>query len=549
MAKNPILMVVDDELDVLQAVELDLRRRYSQQYRILKAHNGEIARDTLETLLQRGEAVALLLADQRMPGLTGVELLEHARKLFPAMKAVLLTAYSDTEVAIRAINQVRLDYYLTKPWHPPEENLYPVLDDLLSDWRAGYQPAFEGPQVIGSRWSPQVHAIREFLARNQVPFRWLDPETSPEASQLAGADELPAVLLPDGTRLIRPGNSELAQVVGLRTHAELPFYDLAIVGGGPAGLAAAVYGASEGMRTVLVEKHSPGGQAGTSSRIENYLGFPVGLSGADLARRAVTQARRFGVEILAPQEVERLSLLDQYRILHLADGSALNSQAVLIATGVSYRTLDVPGISGLTGAGVYYGASLTEAPLYRDQDVYMVGGANSAGQAAVYFARYARRVIMLVRGSALSNAMSSYLVDQIRQTPNIEVRTRSQVTCAHGSGHLEQITIRSLDSEEETTLPAAALFIFIGASPRTEWLGEQVSRDRSGYILSGRDLYVNGAPPPGWTLKREPFLLETSVPGVFVAGDVRHHSIKRVASAVGEGAISVQLVHQYLNAG
>lgn len=546
MAKNPILLVVDDEPDVLQAMELDLRRRYARDYRILKAHNGDIARDTLDTLQQRGEPVALLLADQRMPGLTGVELLEHARRLFPGMKLVLLTAYSDTEVAIRAINQVRLDYYLTKPWHPPEEQLYPVLDDLLSDWSAGYQPAFDGPQIIGSRWSPEVHSLREFLARNMIPFRWLDPETSPDALTLAQNDELPLVLLPDGTRLVHPTPAELGRVSGLRTHAELPFYDLAIVGGGPAGLAAAVYGASEGLRTVLVEKHSPGGQAGTSSRIENYLGFPVGLSGADLARRAVTQARRFGVEILSPLEVEHLSVSDQYRILHLSDGIALNSHAVLIATGVSYRKLDVPGVAELTGAGVYYGATLSEAPLYRDQDVYLVGGANSAGQAAAYFARYAHRVTMLVRSSGLSTSMSRYLVEEIQHTSNIEVLTRTQVICVQGTGHLESITLRSLDQETETTLPAAALFIFIGATPNTDWLGDQVARDRSGYILSGRDIYIDNAPPPTWKLKREPYLLETSLPGVFVAGDVRHRSIKRVASAVGEGAISVQLIHQYL---
>ena len=549
MANNPVILVVDDEPEVLEAVAFDLQRGYGERYRIVRAPSGKVALETLTELKRRGRPVALLLADQRMPEMTGIELLQAARQIFPEAKRVLLTAYSDTEVAIQAINRLRLDYYLVKPWHPPEEQLYPVLDELLADWQAAYRPEFEGLRVIGSRWSQQTLEIKEFLARNQVPYRWLDVESKAEAAAYLPdrqAADLPVVILPGGQLLANPDTKTLAAHIGLHTHADLPLYDLAIVGAGPAGLAAAVYAASEGLRTVLVERHSPGGQAASSARIENYLGFPSGLSGADLARRAVTQAKRFGVEILSPLSATGISLNDRYRILQLGSGEALNARAVLIATGVSYRTLDIPGCLRLTGAGVYYGAALTEAPLYRDQDIYIIGGANSAGQAAVHFARFARRVTMLVRGHGLSATMSQYLVDQINATPNITVRDSQRVIATQGETHLEALTIEDVNNGELETLPANALFIFIGANPHTSWLEDVLARDPDGYILSGSDLYTPQGFPPSWNLERRPYLLETSVPGIFVAGDVRHGSIKRVASAVGEGSVSVHLIHRYL---
>lgn len=549
MANSPVILVVDDEPEVLEAVVYDLQRGYGERYRIVRSTSGKVALETLAELKRRGRPVALLLVDQRMPEMTGIELLQAARQIFPEAKCVLLTAYSDTEVAIQAINRLRLDYYLVKPWHPPEQHLFPVLDDLLADWQAAYRPEFDGVRIIGSRWSRQTLEIKEFLARNQVPYRWLDVESSVEAAaylQDRQSDDLPVVILPGGQLLAHPDTKTLAAHVGLHTHASLPLYDLAIVGGGPAGLAAAVYGASEGLRTVLVERHSPGGQAASSARIENYLGFPAGLSGADLARRAVTQAKRFGVEILAPQTATSISLKDNYRILQLGSGEALNARAVLIATGVAYRTLDIPGCQRLTGAGVYYGAALTEAPLYRGQDVYIIGGANSAGQAAVHFARFARRVTMLVRGHGLSATMSHYLVDQIQSTPNISVRDCQRVLATQGETHLETLTIEDVNDGQQETLPANALFIFIGANPHTDWLEGLLARDPDGYILSGSDLHTPQGYPPSWNLQRSPYLLETSVPGIFVAGDVRHGSIKRVASAVGEGAVSVHLIHRYL---
>jgi thioredoxin reductase (NADPH) len=483
-----------------------------------------------------------------MPGISGVEFLEQARAIFPDAKRLLLTAYADTDAAIRAINTVRLDHYLLKPWDPPEHNLYPVIDDALEDWTASYRPPFEGIRVLGNRWSADSHRIKEFLARNQIPYEWLDVEADAEAcSVYLGHDtpQLPFVLLPDGERLVNPQSSELAGRIGLQTRAERPFYDLLIVGGGPAGLAAAVYGASEGLKTVMIEREAPGGQAGTSSRIENYLGFPVGLSGADLARRGVAQARRFGVELLA-QEVSALCLQDQYRLVKLADGSEISCHALLIATGVSYRKLNVPGLEELTGAGVYYGAAMTEAISCRGDDVFIVGGANSAGQAAMFFAQYARSVTMLVRGDSLTKSMSQYLVDSITSTPNIQVRCYTQVAAAQGDGHLETITLADTQTGETETVPAHALFIFIGAQPRTDWLEGVIERDEHGFVLSGPQLMNGGKRPRGWTLDRDPFLLETNVPGVFVAGDVRHGSVKRVASSVGEGSICVSFVHQYL---
>ncbi len=554
MASKPILLTVDDDPEVLRAIERDLRRKYGKEYRVLRADAGATALDVLRQVDERGEPVALFLVDQRMPRMSGVEFLEQARAVFPDAKRVLLTAYADTEAAIRAINTVRVDYYSMKPWDPPEENLYPVLDDLLGDWQAHYRPPFEGLRVIGHRWSADSHALKDFLGRNGVPYQWLDVESSGEEARAlltkAGLDDsgLPVVLFDDGSHLVEPSMQQVAERIGGRTRAERPFYDLVIVGGGPAGLAAAVYGASEGLETVLVEREAPGGQAGTSSRIENYLGFPSGLSGGDLARRAVTQARRFGVEILSPQEAAGIRVEDPYRYVALADGSELSCHALLIATGVQYRTLDAPGMDRLSGAGVYYGAAMTEALSCTGDDVYIVGGANSAGQAAMFFARYARQVVILVRGDGLAASMSQYLIDEISEQPNIAVRAHSQVVEACGEESLERLVIADSATGERETVPAKALFIFIGALPRTDWLDGVVQRDAQGFILSGPDLKRDDKGRiPGWPLDRDPFLLETSVPGVFVAGDVRHHSIKRVASGVGEGSIAVQFIHQYLS--
>lgn len=510
------------------------------------------ALDTLRQLKTRNDPVALLLADQRMPQLDGVGFLSQAMELYPDAKRALLTAYADTDAAIRAINEVKIHHYLLKPWDPPEEQLYPVIDDLLDDWLSNYKPPFEGIRVLGSRWSSKSYDIRDFLARNQIPYQWLDIESAdPLIHQLIESlggetSNLPLVLFPDGTKLAAPSNTEVAGKIGLRMRAEMPFYDLAIVGGGPAGLAAGVYGASEGLKTIIVEREAPGGQAGQSSRIENYLGFPSGLSGADLARRAVTQARRFGVEILAPQEAVGLRLEGPYRVLKLADDSELSCHALLIATGVQWRNLDVPGMERLQGAGVYYGAGPTEAISCKDEDVYIVGGANSAGQAAMHFSKYARRVIMLVRADSLAASMSQYLIEQIQQTPNISVEFRTQVVEVHGENRLEAISIRCGDSGQTDRVAASALFIFIGAVPRTDWLDGVVERDERGFILSGSDLVRNGHRPRGWTFDRDPGLLETNVPGVFAVGDVRRGSVKRVASGVGEGSIAVQFVHQYL---
>jgi thioredoxin reductase (NADPH) len=550
MAK-PVILTVDDDPEVLQAVARDLRHQYGDRFRIIRADSGMSAVEVIHQLKLRNEAVALFLVDQRMPHMSGVEFLEQAMAVFPDAKRALLTAYADTDAAIRAINSVRIDYYLLKPWDPPEERLYPVLDDLLDDWQASFRPPFEGIRVIGNRWSPQSHQVKDFLARNQIPYQWLDVELE-EAHQLTSYAEpdtrqLPLVLFPDGSRLAQPSNLQIAEKIGLQTQAERPFYDLIIVGGGPAGLAAAVYGASEGLSTVMIEREAPGGQAGSSSRIENYLGFPVGLSGSDLARRAVTQARRFGVEILSPQEVTQMRVEDPYRIVQLVDGSELSCHVLLMATGVSYRKLDVPGMANLAGAGVYYGAAMTEAIACSGEDVYLVGGANSAGQAAMYFSKHANHVVMLVRGESLTSSMSQYLIDQIESTSNIEVRTLTTVVEVKGDQHLEAIVLADAKTGEKQVVSAKSLFIFIGASPRTEWLDGIVQRDRQGFILTGPDLIRDGKRPKGWTLDRDPFLLETSVPGIFAAGDVRYGSVKRVASGVGEGAIAVQFIHRYLS--
>lgn len=554
MAK-PVLLTVDDDADVLRAIERDLRRRYSERYRVLRAESGMVALDLLRRLQQRNDAVAMLLVDHRMPEMNGVETLVEAMKLYPNTKRVLLTAYADTEAAIKAINQVQLNHYLLKPWDPPEQHLYPVLDDLLDDWYADFHPPFEGVRVLGTRWSSKSYDVRNFLARNQVPYQWLDADAAdrePDVKRLIeslkpGELKLPLVLFPDGNCLPEPNPQQIAEKLGLRTRAGLEFYDLAILGGGPAGLAAAVYGASEGLKTVMVEREAPGGQAGLSSRIENYLGFPSGLSGADLARRAVAQARRFGVEILSPQEATGVRVEGPYRYVRLSDGSELSCHALLLAMGVQWRTLDIPGIDRLRGAGVYYGGGTTEAISCRGEDVYIIGGANSAGQAAMFLAAYARRVVMVVRGDSLATTMSQYLIDQIKSTSNIQVEYRSRVVEVVGQDHLEAISIQCDQTGDKVQVPAAALFIFIGAEPRTAWLDGIVERDPRGFVLTGPDLMRDGKRPKGWSLERDPGLLESSIPGLFAVGDVRHGSIKRVASGVGEGSIAIQFVHQYLS--
>lgn len=554
MAK-PILLTVDDDPDVLRAIERDLRTQYGAEYRVISSDSPQGALDLLKGLKVRNDGVALLLADQRMPHLDGVGFLQAARLMFPDAKRALLTAYADTNAAISAINQANIDYFFMKPWDPPAEHLYPQLDDLLDDWQASYRPAFQGIRVLGTRWSPRCYELRDFLARSHVPYQWIDVEGSandPETKLLLealgpDAAELPVVLFPDGAKLLNSAPAEVAQKVGLRTRAETSFYDLAIVGGGPAGLAAAVYGASEGLHTVIVEREAPGGQAGMSSRIENYLGFPSGLSGGDLARRAVTQARRFGVEILAPQTVVNMRTEGSYRIIKLADDSEISCHALMIATGVQWRRLDAPGIDRLQGAGVYYGGGTTEALSCKGEMVYVVGGANSAGQAAMNFSKYAERVVILVRGDSLSSTMSQYLIDQIKETPNIQLWTHASVAEVHGDTHLEEISVLCSDTSKVERVPASSMFIFIGALPRTEWLGDAIERDDRGFILTGPDLMQAGERPRKWTLDRDPFLLETNVPGVFAVGDVRHGSVKRVASGVGEGSVAVQFIHQYLS--
>ena len=554
MAK-PILLTVDDDPDVLRAIERDLRSQYGAAYRVISSDSPEAALDLLKGLKVRNDGVALLLADQRMPRMDGVGFLQEARQIYPDAKRALLTAYADTNAAISAINHASLDYFFMKPWDPPSEHLYPQLDDLLDDWQASYRPAFQGIRVLGTRWSPRSYELRDFLARSHVPYQWIDVEFSandPETKRLLealgpDASDLPIVLFADGTKLLNSVPAEVAQKVGLRTRAETSFYDLAIVGGGPAGLAAAVYGASEGLHTVMVEMEAPGGQAGMSSRIENYLGFPAGLSGGDLARRAVVQARRFGVEILAPQEATGVRTEGPYRIIKLADGNEISCHALMIATGVQWRRLDAPGIDRLQGAGVYYGGGATEALSCKGEMVYIVGGANSAGQAAMNFSRYAERVVILIRGDSLSSTMSQYLIDQIKETPNIQLWTHASVAEVHGETRLEEISVLCSDTSKMERVPASSMFIFIGALPRTDWLAGTVERDERGFLLTGPDLMHGGERPKGWTPDRDPFLLETNVPGIFAVGDVRHGSVKRVASGVGEGSVAVQFIHQYLS--
>ena len=544
--RRPAIVAVDDEPAVLAAVSRDLRRGFGERYRVMRAASGAEGLDLLKQVRARGDQVAMLVADQRMPGLSGTDYLVQARELVPEAKRVLLTAYADTEAAIQAINEVALDYYLLKPWDPPEEQLFPVVEDLLTTWEAGAALESGGVRVIGHRFSKHSHDVRDFLARNRVPARWFDVERDGEARELlavAGvdADRLPVALLEDGSVVERPTMLELAERIGISAQPVGDHYDLVIVGGGPAGLAAAVYGASEGLRTVMVEREAPGGQAGLSSRIENYLGFPAGLSGSDLARRATDQARRLGAELLTVQEAVALEVEGAGRLLQLTGGGILSASTVLVASGVSYRHLKAPGFDELTGAGIYYGAALTEARACTDQHVVVIGGANSAGQAAVYFSGYAGRVTMLVRAQSLAKSMSHYLVEQISALPNVDVRTGAQAVAAEGEdGHLRSLRIRASDGTE-TVESADACFVFIGAAPRTDWLEGVVARDERGFILAGPDVRDNG-----WPLSREPYVLETSVPGVFVAGDVRTRSIKRVASAVGEGSMAVSLIHEYL---
>ncbi|MFE2927481.1 FAD-dependent oxidoreductase [Streptomyces goshikiensis] len=545
-----VILTVDDDPGVSRAVARDLRRRYGAGYRIVRAESGESALEALRELKLRGDLVAVILADYRMPQMNGIEFLEQALTVYPGARRVLLTAYADTNAAIDAINVVDLDHYLLKPWDPPEEKLYPVLDDLLAAWRANDYRPVGVTKVIGHRWSAPSSNVREFLARNQVPYRWYSSD-DPEGRRLleaAGADgqRLPLVITPEGTPLIEPEVPELAAHVGLATTPATDFYDLVVIGGGPAGLGAAVYGASEGLRTVLIERSATGGQAGQSSRIENYLGFPDGVSGAQLTDRARRQAGRFGAEILTAREVTGLEVNGAARVVSFSDGSRIAAHSVILATGVSYRQLQAPGCDSLTGCGVYYGSSLTEAASCQGQDVYIVGGANSAGQAAMYLARTAKSVTLLVRGESLTASMSYYLIQQIQETPNITVRTRTVVEAAHGEGHLEQLTLRDVDGDGAELVDAQWMFVFIGAAPLTDWLDGTVLRDGRGFILAGPDLTPDGRPPAGWELDRPPYHLETNIPGVFVAGDARAESAKRVASAVGEGAMAVMLVHRYL---
>ena len=588
---RPILLTVDDDPQVVQAIERDLRHQYGKRFRILKAGSGQKALALVKQLKIRNEIVALLLVDQRMPQMSGVELLEQSIQIFPEAKRVLLTAYADTEAAIRSINKAKIDYYLMKPWDPPEEHLYPVLDDLLDDWWATFKPPYEGIKVIGMRWSPKSYEVKHFLARNGIPYQWLDIESDeghrlvslvtstsreeesgqistgsfsnvnfnqPEnntdntssliRSPLLSSLKLPLVIFPDGSYMDEPPNSKLAEKIGLKTQAQMPFYDLIIIGAGPAGLAAAVYGASEGLSTLLIERHAPGGQAAMSSNIENYLGFPSGLTGSNLARRAVVQAIRFGVEILTPQEVIGIRIDGPYRIVHLKDGKEISCHALLIACGVSYRKLeDIKGIDKLTGAGVYYGTSMVEALSSQDEDVYMIGGANSAGQAAIHFSRYAKTVTLVVRGDSLTKSMSHYLVNQINRISNIKVLLNSKVVEVQGENRLQLVTIMNTQTGEQHTVDCSMLYIFIGAVPHTEALAGFVERDENGFILTGQDLiHDERKSPKGWYLERSPLLLETNVPGIFAAGDVRHGSTKRVATGVGEGSLAVQLIYQYL---
>jgi thioredoxin reductase (NADPH) len=544
-------MTIDDEPQVLNAIERDLRGQYHSNYRIVKVGSGTEALETVQQLKRRNAPIALFLVDQRMPGMSGTEFLAEAIKLYPEARKVLLTAYADTDTAISSINTIGLDHYLMKPWDPPEQHLYPVLDDLLSDWLASVPVPYDGIRVAGAQWSARCHKTKDFLARNQIPYQWLDIEKDAEARALVeGVSKdgyrLPVVFFPDGSVLIDPDSRTLAEKVGLHTQAQRPFYDLIIIGAGPAGLAASVYGASEGLRTVVIEKEATGGQAGTSARIENYLGFPQGLSGVDLARRATAQAKRLGAEILTAQEVDHVRVEDPYRFVTLCDGTELSCHALLIATGMTVRKPDVPGIESFIGASVYYGAAITEAKHYQGGRVFVIGGANSAGQGAVFLSRYASQVTILKRGSSLEESMSQYLIDQINETENIKVLLQSEMAAVHGTGRLESITIRNRETGKTERVPADATFIFIGAAPHSNIVADVVDLSEEGFILTGPDLMPNGRRPRNWKLRRDPYLMETSVPGIFAAGDVRHNVVRRVASAVGQGAVAISFVQKYL---
>lgn len=547
MAK-PNILIADDEPAVLNAVERDLRPRYGKDYRIVKADSGATALDVAKRLQQRGETVALFLVDQRMPQMTGTEFLEKARAIFPEAKKVLLTAYADTEAAISSINKVALDYYLMKPWDPPEERLYPILDDLLAEWQVSATVQYEGIRVAGTLWSPQSHDVKEFLARYQIPYQWLDVERDPQArllveNTLGGEMKLPVVFFTDGTWLVQPNSRQLAEKIGMHITAAQAVYDLAIIGSGPAGLAAAVYAASEGLKTIVIEREAPGGQAGSSPKIENYLGFPAGLSGSDLTHRALMQAQKFGTEILATQEVCGIKLQDPNRVIVLADGTEIVSHTVLITTGASFQILDMPGGAQLTGKSVFYGAAYTEAAYFKDQDVFVAGGANSAAQAALFLARYAHHVTVIVRHEL---STSQYLTDALYAVPNIEMRLHTDLVSLQGTDKLESVTVRNRDTGAEETLPGAAMFVFIGTQARSDFVADLVLRNEHNEIITGPDLRRDGKLPPTWKLKREPFPLETSVPGIFAAGDVRQGTRHRVAAAVGEGSITVSMVHEYL---
>ncbi|HLO29769.1 MAG TPA: FAD-dependent oxidoreductase [Anaerolineales bacterium] len=548
---KPVIFAIDDDASVLSSIERDLRAHYGQGYRILPVDSGQAALDYLKKLQQRNEAVALFLVDQRMPEMSGVEFLEEAIQTYPEAKRVLLTAYADTQAAIDSINEVGMDYYLMKPWHPPEERLYPILDELLEDWKVHVRLPYEGIRVVGTLWSLSSHQVKDFLTRHQIPYQWLDIEKDSNARQLveglsAENTKLPVIFFPNGQSLVEPDLKELADKVGLQTRAALPFYDIVVIGSGPAGLASAVYAGSEGYRCLVIEKAAPGGQAGSSPKIENYLGFPTGISGDDLTRRAVSQAKRFGVEILSAQEVEKVFTKDVYRIVRLSDGVEISCHALLIATGASFHTLKMPGAADLTGAGIYYGAAYTEAVNYRDQDVFVVGGANSAAQGALYLSQFARQVRVLIRGP--EPTASKYLVDALEQNEKIELLRNTDLVEVRGKNTLEQIIVKNTRTHETETFESAAMFVFIGVQPQSQLVADLVERSGKGYILTGLDLMVDKKPPQGWTLERDPFLLETSVPGIFAAGDVRFGTSHRVASAVGEGAIAFALMKEYLKA-
>ena len=547
---KPVIFTIDDDSSVLSSVERDLRARYGQDYRILPIDSGQAALEYLKKLEQRNERVALFLVDQRMPEMDGVGFLAEAIKSYPQAKRVLLTAYADTQAAIDSINEIGLDYYLMKPWHPPEERLYPVLDELLEDWKIHVRLPYEGIRVAGTLWSLSSHEVKDFLTRHQIPYQWLDIEKDKRARTLVegvsseSSLKLPVIFFPNGNILIDPDLKELAEKVGLQTRAGLPFYDMVVIGSGPAGLAAAVYAGSEGLKCIVIEKAAPGGQAGSSPKIENYLGFPTGISGDDLARRAVSQAKRFGVEILSAQETKKIFVKDSYRIVQLTDGSEISCHAVLIATGASFHALKMPGADPLTGAGIYYGAAYTEAMHYKDQNVFVVGGANSAAQGAIYLSRFASKVTVLIRGP--QPTASKYLIDAMNDNEKIEILLDTDLLEVKGSNALEQIVIKNTKTDEMQTLDASALFVFIGVQPQSQIVADLVMCSAKGYIYTGPDLIVDKKPPPGWTLERDPFLLETSVPGIFAAGDVRYGTNHRVASAVGEGAIAYALIKEYL---